>query len=35
MQQLKAVTHILVLSAKTEGAFNTDVDNVNLHRPTQ
>ena len=34
MQILKAVHHILVSSADTIGAFNTDFDTVNLHRPT-
>jgi len=28
------VYHIMVSSAETAGAFNTDCDTVNLHRPT-
>ena len=31
---MKAVHHISVSSAETEGAFNTEFDIVNLHRPT-
>jgi len=35
MQNSKAVYHILVSRAETVGAFNTDFDTVNLHRPTK